>query len=61
MKPPILVPPVPEKPLFLYLITTDTMMGALLPQYLEESKKENEIYYISKKMLADEEKYTALE
>ena len=61
MKPPILVPLVPEKPLFLYLKTTDIAMGALIYQYLEESRKENEIYYISKKMLAYEEKYTALE
>ena len=30
MKPPILVPPVPEKPLLLYLTTIDTTMGALL-------------------------------
>ena len=61
MKPPILVPLVPEKPLLLYLTTTDTAMGALLAQYLEESRKENAIYYISKKMLAYEEKYSPLE
>jgi len=36
-------------------------MGALLAQYLEESRKENAIYYIRKKILAYEEKYTALE
>ncbi|XP_075663089.1 uncharacterized protein LOC142632599 [Castanea sativa] len=36
-------------------------MEALLTQYLEESRKENEIYYISKKMLAYEEKYSRLE
>ena len=36
-------------------------MGALLAQHLEESRKENAIYYISKKMLAYEKKYTALE
>ena len=36
-------------------------MGALLAQYLEESWKENVIYYISKKMLAYEEKYSPLE
>ena len=36
-------------------------MGALLAQYLEESRKENAIYYISKKMLAYEEKYSPLE
>jgi len=33
----------------------------LLAQYLEESRKENRIYYISKNILAYEEKYTALE
>jgi len=57
----ILVPSVPEKPLLLYLTMMDTTMGALLTQYLEEYRKENEIYYISKKMVAYEEKYTALE
>ena len=36
-------------------------MGALLAQYLEESRKENEIYYISKKMMAYEKKNLALE
>ena len=30
LKPPILVPPMQEKPLLLYLSTTDTTMGALL-------------------------------
>ena len=61
MKPPILVPSVPEKLLLLHLIITDTVIGALLAQYLEESRKENVIYYISKKMLAYEEKYSPLE
>ena len=61
MKPPILVPLVPEKPLLLYLTTTDTEMGALLAQYQEESRKENAIYYISKKILAYEEKHSPLE
>ena len=61
MKPPILVLPVPEKPLLLYLTTIDTTMGALLAQYLEETRKENAIYYISKKMLPYEEKYSPLE
>ena len=60
MKPPILVPPVPKKPLLLYLTTMDIAMGALLAQYLEESRKENAIYYISKKILPYEEKYSPL-
>ena len=57
MKPRILIPRVPEKPLLLYLTTTNTTMEALLAQYLEETRKENAIYYISKKMLPYEEKY----
>ena len=61
MKPPILVPLIPKKPLLQYLTTIDTTMGALLAQYLEESKKENAIYYISKEMIAYKEKYSALE
>ena len=61
IKPPILVPLVPEKPLLLYLTTTNTIIGSLLAQYLEEPRNENAIYYISKKMLAYEEKYSSLE
>ena len=61
IKSPILVTPVLEKPLLLYLTTMDTAMGALLAQYLEETRKENAIYYISKKMLPYEEKYSPLE
>ena len=61
MKPLILVPPVLEKPLLLYLTTTNTTMGALLAQYLKETRKENGIYYISKKMMPYEEKYSPLE
>ena len=61
MKPLIVVPLVLEKPFLLYLITMDKAIGALLAQHLKESRKENAIYYISKKMLAYEKKYTALE
>ena len=61
MKSPMLVPLVPEKLLLLYLTITDTTMGALLAQYLEETKKENAIYYISKKMLPYEENYSLVE
>ena len=45
----------------MYLITTNIAMGALFPQYLEEIRKENAIYYISKKMFPYEEKYSSLE
>ena len=60
MKPPILVPPVPKKPLLLYLTTMDIAMGALLAQYLEKSRKENAIYIISKNILPYDEKYSPL-
>ena len=60
MKSPILVPLVPEKLLLLYLTITNATMGALLAQYLEETRKENAIYYISKKMLPYREKYSPL-
>ena len=60
-KPLILVPLVPEKPLLMYLTTANTAMGALLTKYLEETRNENAIYYISKKMLPYEEKYSPLE
>ncbi len=36
-------------------------MGALLTQCLEESQKENTIYYLSKKVSGYEEKYSSLE
>ena len=61
IKPPILVPPIPKKPLLLYLTTTDTVMRALLAQYLKENRKKNVIYYITKKILPYEEKCLALE
>ena len=61
MKPPILVPPALENPLSLYLTTTDIVIGALLTQYLKETRKVNAIYYISKKMMPYEEKYSPLE
>ena len=61
MKPLILVPLALEKPLLLYVTTIDTTMRALLAQYLEETRKENAIYYISKKMVPYKEEYSPLE
>ena len=60
MKPPILVPSFPKKPLLLYFTTIDIAMRALLAQYLEETRKEKAVYYISKKVLPYEEKYSPL-
>ena len=36
-------------------------MGPLLAQHLDETRKENAIYYINKKMLPYEKKYSPLE
>ena len=49
MKPPILVPPVPEKPLLLYLTITNIAMGALLAQYLEESRNRMQFIILVRK------------
>ncbi|MBY3556109.1 hypothetical protein HGI15_22510, partial [Modestobacter lapidis] len=59
--PPILVPPRQGEPLLLYLTATETAMGAMLAQYLQESRKENAIYYLSKKMTDYEANYDQLE
>ena len=47
--PPILVPPIPGKPLILYLTIHEKSMGCVLGQHDETRKKEHVIYYLSKK------------
>ena len=59
--PPVLMPPKPGQPLILYLTITETAMGALLAQYQEGTRKEIAIYYLSKKFLEYETRYTPLE
>ena len=49
MNPPVLVPPVPEKPLILYMTMLDESMGCVLGQHDESRKKERAVYYLSKK------------
>ncbi|XP_077221658.1 uncharacterized protein LOC143855424 [Tasmannia lanceolata] len=49
------------QPLLLYLSITDTATGSMLAQQDPESKREKFIYYINKKMLEFEMKYTILE
>lgn len=43
---PILVPPIPGRPLILYISATTTALGALLAQH-DDDNKERAIYYIS--------------
>ena len=61
LNPSVLMPPQRGKPLLHYLSLTETAIGALLAQYVEETKVENVVYYISKKMTKYETKYTSLE
>ena len=54
---PVLVPPVPEKPLILYLTVHERSMGCVLGQHDETRRKEQAIYYLSKKFTDYESKY----
>ncbi|XP_060210755.1 uncharacterized protein LOC132637725 [Lycium barbarum] len=59
--PPVLVPPEPGRPLFLYLSVMDNSFGCVLGQHDATGKKEQTIYYLSKKFTSYEVKYTFLE
>nr|XP_016503538.1 PREDICTED: uncharacterized protein LOC107821616 [Nicotiana tabacum] len=59
--PPVLVPPEPGKPLLLYLFVLDNEFGCMLGQHNETTKKEQAIYYLSKKFTPYEARYTLLE
>jgi len=60
-EPPILRPPVPGRPLIIYLTVLDGSMGCVLGQQDETGKKEHAIYYLSKKFTDCEQRYSALE
>ncbi|WJX28344.1 hypothetical protein P8452_17080 [Trifolium repens] len=60
-EPPILIPPVPGRPLILYLTVLDESMGCVLGQHDETGRKEHAIYYLSKKFTDCETRYTLLE
>ena len=59
--PPILVPPIPEKPLILYLTIHEKSMGYVLGQHDKTGKKEHAIYYLSKKFTDYKSKYPSME
>ena len=59
--PPVLVPPEPEKPLLLYLSVLDGAFRCVLGQHDETGKREQAIYYLSKKFTPYEARYTLLE
>ena len=60
-EPPILCPPVPGRPLILYLTVLDGSMGCVLGKHDETGKREYAIYYMSKKFTDCEQRYSALE
>uniref|UniRef100_A0A2N9IX63 Uncharacterized protein n=1 Tax=Fagus sylvatica TaxID=28930 RepID=A0A2N9IX63_FAGSY len=61
LSPPILVPPTTRRPLILYLIVQEVFMGYMLGQQDEAGKKEQTIYYLSKKFTELETRYVLVE
>ena len=61
MNPLVLVPPVLERPLILYMTVLDESMGCTLGQHDESRKREQVVYYLSKKFTACEMNYSLLE
>ncbi|XP_070052878.1 uncharacterized protein [Nicotiana tomentosiformis] len=59
--PSVLVPPELGRPLILYLTVLDNSFGCVLGQHDITGKKEQAIYYLSKKFNPYEVKYTLLE
>ncbi|KAG8501727.1 hypothetical protein CXB51_003885 [Gossypium anomalum] len=58
---PVLSPPSPDKPLILYLSVFSNSMGCVLGQHDESRRKENAIYYLSKKFTQGEMRYSPVE
>ena len=61
MNPPVLVPPVPGRPLILYMTMLDESMGCMLGKHDKSGKKERFVYYLSKKFTACEMNFSLLE
>ncbi|XP_050881388.1 uncharacterized protein LOC127084911, partial [Lathyrus oleraceus] len=60
-EPPILIPPVQGRPLFMYLTVLEKSMGCVLGQHDETGRKEHAIYYLSKRFTDCETRYSLLE
>ena len=59
--PLVLVPPVQGKPLILYLTVYEKSIGCVLRQHDETWRKKQAIYYLSKKFMDYESRYSLLE
>ncbi|XP_017970398.1 PREDICTED: uncharacterized protein LOC108660657 [Theobroma cacao] len=60
LSPPVLVPFVVGRTLILYLTVNERSMGCVLGQHDETGKKERAVYYLSKKFIEYESKYSSL-
>ncbi|WKA08947.1 hypothetical protein VitviT2T_026629 [Vitis vinifera] len=60
LSPLVLAPPTSSRPLLLYLSVSDVALGCMLAQ-LDDSGKDQAIYYLSKRMLDHETKYVMIE
>ncbi|PKI52028.1 hypothetical protein CRG98_027583, partial [Punica granatum] len=61
IQPPILVPPVPSRPLVLYLTVCRQSLGCMLGQEDESTRTERAIYYLSRKFTEGESNYPEIE
>ncbi|KAG9450295.1 hypothetical protein H6P81_010260 [Aristolochia fimbriata] len=59
-KPPVLVAPIVDKPLLLYIAAQEKSVGALLAQ-CDEDNKERSLYYLSRTLVGAELNYTPIE
>ena len=55
------MPPVPGRPLILYMTVLDKSMGCILGQHDDFGKRERAVYYLSKKFTAYEMNYSLLQ
>ncbi|XP_027083542.1 uncharacterized protein [Coffea arabica] len=58
---PVLVPPKPGRPLIMYLSVLDGAVGCVLGQHDDSGRKEQAIYYLSKKFTQYEVHYSFIE
>ncbi|XP_071905959.1 uncharacterized protein [Coffea arabica] len=61
LHPPVLVPPKPGRPLIMYLSVLEGAVGCVLGQHDDSGRKEQAIYYLSKKFTQYETNYSFIE
>ncbi|XP_027168835.1 LOW QUALITY PROTEIN: uncharacterized protein LOC113768604 [Coffea eugenioides] len=61
LHPPVLVPPKPGRPLIMYLSVLEEAVGCVLGQHDDSGRKEQAIYYLSKKFTQYEANYSFIE